>query len=147
MLTLFCALWGAFALLLPTSVGEALLGSTWEPARAVLLPTIVSQIGSVLSSGPSMGLRTFAAARRSLRVSLINSVVAVVLGVGGAIAAGVDGAAWGLAAAALISAGLWWRAFLLEMTLQTRLRRPSEAGSSGGQADQPSPEGAAAELN
>ncbi len=72
VLTLFCALWGAFALLLPTSLGEALLGSTWDPARAVLLPTIVAQIGAVLTSGPGMGLRTLAAARRSLRASVIS---------------------------------------------------------------------------
>jgi len=141
LLALFTLGWGVFVLLLPQDVGVALLGSTWDPARAVLVPSIVGQVGGVLTTGPGMGLRTLAAARRSLRVSVIASIITVILGVGGAVAGGVLGAAWGLALAALASATLWWRALFLELALHGTADRPYRSRSPAAD-DQPVDEGA-----
>jgi len=124
VLALFTIGWGVIALLVPESMGVALLGSTWIPARAVLVPVIVGQIGSVLTAGPGMGLRALAAASVSLRVNMIVSIILVVLSVGGAILAGTPGAAWGLALASLAAAVIWWRAFQVEMRRQTIMRTP-----------------------
>ena len=138
LLAIFCIAWGAIALLLPHSVGVALLGSTWDPARAVLLPSIVAQIGAVLTSGPGMGLRTLAAARRSLNVSVMTATLAIVLGVGGAVVAGTPGAAWGLAIAALFAAVLWWWAFGSELALRARLRESTDEPPPTSKVDQQS---------
>ena len=107
--------WGVIALLLPADVGRLILGSAWDPAREVLLPVIVGQLGMLFSTGATMGLRTLAAARRSLRANLVISALIVALGIGGAAAAGTLGAAWGLAVASLIGTLIWWKAFRDEL--------------------------------
>jgi O-antigen/teichoic acid export membrane protein len=126
------AAWGAVALLLPDAIGEAFLGKSWDPARIVLVPVIVAQIAIVAGAGPGMGLRTLAAARRSLRASVIVSAAVVVIGVAGAAATGTTGAAWGLALAAALGAGIWWRSF--SVALRDSARSPRAAGPSAGQA-------------
>ena len=116
-------LWGLIALLLPEQWGTFILGDAWDPAREVLLPVVVGQLGALASSGATMGLRTLAAARRSLRANLVISVLIVVLGIGGAVTLGTLGAAWGLAVAGLLGTLIWWKAFRDE--LATTTERPA----------------------
>ncbi|MEU2660219.1 hypothetical protein ABZ615_33490, partial [Streptomyces sp. NPDC007325] len=51
-----------------------------------------------------------AAARRGLRCQLIASTLYVGGGLGGAVAAGTAGSAWGVAAATVVSSAVWWLA-------------------------------------
>jgi hypothetical protein len=75
------------------------------------VPIILAQIATVASTGPGMGLKTLASARRSLRANAVISIAIVVLGVGGAAMSGTLGAAWGLAMAATFGSVVWWRSF------------------------------------
>ncbi len=140
-LVVFTVAWGVIALLVPEWLGVAILGATWDPARAVLVPVVVAQIGSVATAGPGMGLRSLAAASVSLRVNSIVSVFLVIFAVGGAVVAGTSGAAWGLAIVSLSSSVLWWRAFSSEMTRQEAIRgsavRNPDSVSPRGSPDQP----------
>ena len=117
--------WGMIALLLPADIGSLILGNAWGPAQEVLVPVIVGQLGTLAASGAAMGLRTLAAARRSLRANLIVSSLIVALGIGGAIALGTLGAAWGLAVASLLGTVVWWKAFRDE--LRSRPTRETSA--------------------
>ncbi len=109
------AAWGLFVLLLPHEIGVNFLGRSWDPAQLVLVPIILAQVAAVATAGPGMGLKTLAAARRSLRANAVISVAIVVLGVGGAAAWGTLGAAWGLAVAIALGAVIWWRSFAAAM--------------------------------
>lgn len=101
--------WGAVFLLLPDSVGTALLGTgVWAEASAVLLPVILLQALGASNAGAFAILRALAAAGRGLRVRLISSVVLILAGVGGGFWWGAEGAAWGLAGAAALTLVLWW---------------------------------------
>lgn len=119
--------WGVIALLLPADVGRLILGAAWDPAREVLLPVIVGQLGMLASTGATMGLRTLAAARRSLHANLVISALVVALGIGGAAVAGTLGAAWGLAVASLIGTIIWWKAFRDELASTAASTGPSSA--------------------
>lgn len=123
--------WGVLVLLLPEPAGVAFLGSSWDSARMVLLAIVIAQIATVSSTGPGMGLRTLAAARRTLRASSIVSASVVILGVAGAAIGGTSGAASGLALASLLGAVIWWRAF--EAALHDHAHAPDriDAGEPG----------------
>jgi O-antigen/teichoic acid export membrane protein len=100
--------WGAVVLALPSSVGVAVLGPAWQPARLVGVAVMVGWVATGLVTGAAAGLRALAAARRSLRARLVGSLLAVAGGVIGAFMAGARGAAWGLALAAWSEATVWW---------------------------------------
>lgn len=119
--------WGFVALVLPADLGRLILGDTWDPAREVLLPVIAAQLGLLAASGAAMGLRTLAAARRSLRANLIVSTLVVILGIGGAVWRATPGAAWGLAIAALIGTLVWWKAFRDELAVTSHEPVPVSA--------------------
>lgn len=127
--------WGLVALFLPEDLGRFILGDAWNPARDVLLPVIVGQLGALAASGATMGLRTLAAARRSLRANLVVSALIVALGIGGAVATGTVGAAWGLAVASLLGTLIWWKAFRDELiSMSTRTTgTPAAVGQSAGE--------------
>ncbi|MQA03026.1 MAG: hypothetical protein GEV07_09980 [Streptosporangiales bacterium] len=102
-------LWGAaLILLLPDAVGRELLGASWEPAAALLLPASLTIMNASFGTGAGAGLRALGAARRSVRAQLVVSLAYVTGGLGGAVAAGAVGSAWGCAVATLIGAGVWW---------------------------------------
>jgi O-antigen/teichoic acid export membrane protein len=100
--------WGVTMYFLPTSVGEALLKRSWEPAHHVILPyTAVMAASGMLTAG-TVGLRAMAAAKRSLRSRLITGVLAVAGGTVGAATYGAVGAATGLAVGLWIGGIQWW---------------------------------------
>lgn len=100
--------WGAAVLALPDDAGEALLGATWGAAEPVVLPLTLWLVGLGAAAGPTTALRALGAAGRSLRTRVAATAAAVVLSAGGALVAGAEGAAWGLAAASGAAAVLWW---------------------------------------
>jgi O-antigen/teichoic acid export membrane protein len=102
--------WAVIVSSLPRSVGEFVLGTNWEGARALLLPLSIGAVGFGLSFGAWAGLRSLAAAKRSLRARWIDSIATMLLGLSGAAIGGALGAAWGFAAAGFILiANAWWQ--------------------------------------
>ncbi|WP_329287631.1 hypothetical protein [Streptomyces sp. NBC_00691] len=101
-------LWGAALLLVPDRLGELVLGDVWQAASELIVPAALGVAAASLGTGAAAGLRALAAARRSLRCQLIASTLYVGGGLGGAVAAGTVGSAWGVAAATLGSSAVWW---------------------------------------
>ncbi|MGH3521185.1 MAG: hypothetical protein ACRDQ7_28170 [Haloechinothrix sp.] len=101
--------WGLTLLFLLTdNVGEFVLGPVWLSASALILPVTVEVLGASVSTGAAAGLRALGAARRSLRSQLLVSAAYVTGGLVGAALAGAHGSAWGVAAATLFGAMVWW---------------------------------------
>lgn len=116
------SLWGLGLLfLLPAGVGQQLLGSVWQSASALIVPTTLGVMGAGLMDGPIAGLRALGAARRSLRAKLIAAAAYVSCGLVGAAIGGAAGSVWGVAAAMYFAVGvLWWqlRAAMSERTAE-----------------------------
>lgn len=105
-------LWGSLLLLLPTGIGEAILGRAWERALSVLIPLTLAQAAAGAQTGATVGLRALADARRSLRARLGTAIFALGAGVLGAWAWGAVGAASGLALGLGIGAVFFWFALI-----------------------------------
>ena len=102
--------WGALVLFVPRSIGEAVLRANWDAARSLLPLLVFALIGYGSSFGASIGLRSMAAARRSLRARCIDGVLTLLFGVAGAYLAGAKGVAWGYAVTGCSrSLNAWWQ--------------------------------------
>ncbi|MEH0547569.1 hypothetical protein QA802_32145 [Streptomyces sp. B21-105] len=115
-------LWGAALQLMPDRLGELALGDVWQSAAELIAPVTLSVAGAGLGTGAAAGLRALAAARRSLRCQLFASVCYVGGGLGGAVAAGTAGSAWGVACASVCSSAVWW--LQLRSALRERHHEP-----------------------
>lgn len=124
------ACWGLVLLLLPDSIGRELLGDSWAGARSVLLPITLSIVVTMGVTGPRIGLRALEAASATFRAGMIQFILTVVGGTGGAIAGGTVGAAWGLALGIGLSGIAWW----LELVRAMR-HLPSGARTADGYRD------------
>jgi O-antigen/teichoic acid export membrane protein len=116
--------WGVFLLVaLPKGLGHWLLGPLWRPAYPLVLPTVIFFIGICVAVGAGIWLHALAAARRSLRVAIVNSAALLAFSVLGAIVAGtagsIRGAAVGTWAGALFC---WWE---LRAALKEANRAPA----------------------
>lgn len=101
--------WGLAVWSLPAATGRLLLGDVWQDARPMILVLSLASIGQLIASGPTIGLRALAAARRSLQVGVSTSALTFVGGVGGAFLGGEYGVAVGLLVACWLSSPLgWW---------------------------------------
>ncbi len=100
---------GAVLLLLPENLGRAFLGSSWDGTRELLPAMTALAVTAGVIVGPAVGLRAIAAVGRMMTVSLVVAPAAVALPAAGALLAGAEGAAWGLAASNAVMAGalLW----------------------------------------
>lgn len=107
--------WGLIVGMLPDRLGEELMGATWQPAVALLVPTtaMIALLG--VWAGAWAGLRALGAARRSLRSQLLGASVFLVGALAGAVVDGAAGAAWGSAAGNLVASCIWWRQFHLAL--------------------------------
>jgi len=103
--------WGGVALMLPDSVGAALLGETWSGARAVLPLLTIAWAAGCAATGPLTGIRAMGAARQSLHVMMMSSPITLAATLIGAFVAEASGAAAGLAFGGVIQAALAWLAF------------------------------------
>jgi hypothetical protein len=71
---------------------------------------MLSVIGQGIAAGAGTGLHALGAARRSLRITVLGSVLFVIGSLAGAVARGAAGAVWGTAIALWISALYgWWQ--------------------------------------
>jgi hypothetical protein len=126
----------------PDIIGPLLLGESWPGAELVFIPVVVAAIGKYIGLGPRTGLLAMAQARRTLRLTAIESVLAVVAGTVGAIVGAASGAAWALAVVSGSVAVVWWREF--EVALRLPVARPAvaspEAASPAASAAVLSPE-------
>lgn len=103
------AVWAGGLVLLPASVGEELLGETWEGASTVLPILGLQWVVIGVATGAALGLKALAHARLLLRVTLVQGPLAIALGAGGALLGGLVGAATGLLLAQTTGALLiWW---------------------------------------
>ena len=109
-------LWGgALLVLLPTGLGDRLLGPIWRPSYDLILPVTIQVVGACLSCGATAGLHALGAARRSLRAQIMTSSLFVLGGLAGALVYGTIGTMWATAAATMIGAVLWWWQLRLAM--------------------------------
>ncbi len=103
------AAWGAAILaLLPTGLGNLLLGPIWVPASALLPPVILGFFMGGFEIAAAAGVRALGAAPRSLTAQLTNAGLYVVGGGVGAYVDGARGSCWGVAIATTIGALVWW---------------------------------------
>ena len=118
--------WGVFLLVaLPRGFGAWLLGSIWKPAYPLVLPMMITVIWLCISAGATTGLHALGAAPRSLRASLIVSVLSIGGSLAGSFAAGVSGAVWGVAIGTWVGVLVWWwemSAALRELNAPRRAR-------------------------
>jgi hypothetical protein len=127
MPVIVCA-WTGLLLLIPSSTGRALLGSSWLPGRHVLLPVAIMTAASSAIIAALVGLRALEAARQSLRVRVWAGPVIVVSAILGASAGGGYGAAIGLAGSSWFSALLAFVAFSRAMARE-RSKRSGDRSS------------------
>lgn len=102
------AVWGLVVWALPASVGESVLGENWEPGRSVLPLLSLSWAALGLGTGAMVGLRVLADAGASLRARLLICPVVLVVPAVSVVLGDAVGAAGGLAATSIWSAGVWW---------------------------------------
>ena len=103
--------WGIFLLVaVPRGFGNWLLGPIWRPTYSLVLPSMLGVIGQGIAAGAGTGLHALGAARRSLRMTVLGSVLYVIASVAGAVASGAAGAVWGTTIVLWISALYgWWQ--------------------------------------
>jgi O-antigen/teichoic acid export membrane protein len=102
--------WGVVLLVtMPLGLGHLMLGSIWRPAYPLVLPTVLAIAGNCAGAGAGIGMHALGAARRSLRASIINSVVVVPLAIAGAFLGGMVGTLYFAAIATWTTTGMsWW---------------------------------------
>lgn len=121
LMTLSLAAAGAFVavaaivtvgfLAIPDSMGERLLGSTWAGARSVILPVGIAAMAGGAVAGALSGLRSISAADALLRTRIFTTPAAVGLPIAGAVLAGANGLAYGVALSVCWNVYWFWRAF------------------------------------
>jgi O-antigen/teichoic acid export membrane protein len=94
--------------LLPDAFGRELLAGTWPDAALVMPAVGVSVLAGMAATGARLGLRAMHATAQVLYLRLVSSLLALSLGVGGALAGGLVPAAWGLATAQAATAVTTW---------------------------------------
>ena len=125
-------LWGALMfVLVPRGLGQLLLGDLWPGAYALLLPVLITMAVGCFESGAQTGLRALGAARHSLAAQLSFAVIYLVGGVGGAVIDGARGSCWGVAAATIIAALIWWRRLFLALEEHSAHSRCASSSLTG----------------
>jgi O-antigen/teichoic acid export membrane protein len=122
VLALSALAWGALMLVLPDEVGTELLGDSWDGVRAVLLASVIGQVGNCISVGPSCVVHAMGRSASTFRIHVAVSVMLVAFGVTGVWLAGAVGAAYGFAIAYWAVVPVWF------FTLN-RLGRQAEAAT------------------
>jgi O-antigen/teichoic acid export membrane protein len=118
---------GTVALLLglPLGFGHLMLGSIWEKAYPLVIPTALVVIASCAGSGAGTGLHAMGAAKRSLRVALITAVLSLSLAITGAALGSMLATLYLVATANLIGAVVYWVQFQRALHEVGTARAPS----------------------
>ena len=103
------AAWGVtIRALLPTGLGEMLLGQIWVPAAALLPPVMIGMFMGGFEIGAAAGVRALGAAPRSLAAQMFGASTYLVGGCLGAYLDGARGSCWGVAIATTLATFVWW---------------------------------------
>lgn len=101
--------WGIVLVLLPTSVGEAILGESWGATRPVLPFMLWVTVAQGVGLGAVVLLRVLGAYRQSFHIRIAGAFLIALFGAVGA-TIGATAAAGGAAFAATLTViALWWR--------------------------------------
>lgn len=106
--TALVMLWGVIFLFVPDTLGEELLGETWTSTRAILVASLVQQVGTVIAIGPATMLYAMDRAKVTLAIHAALAPMMLAGGVIGVIVGGAEGAAWGFAVAFWSVVPAWW---------------------------------------
>lgn len=128
-LVLITAVYVAILLLLPRSVGTAMLGDTWTGAREVLLPMATWSAAASASAGPAMMLYAMGLARSTFRLHVVAAPGVIIAFILGGHINGAVGAAWGLAILSIVSLPFW--CLQLAVSLRGHTRALEEATVPG----------------
>ena len=109
-LSLAALAWGIVLIVgVPRGLGQLVVGNIWRPTYPLMLPQTAFIVGGGIAAGAGTGLHALGAARRSLRVAIIGSLVAAVLALAGAALYGAQGTIYGMALGTWVGAILaWW---------------------------------------
>ena len=103
--------WGIIVFLLPPSVGEALVGVSWDTARHLVIPLAIAAAAGGVAVGATSGLKALQATGRIFRTRLVESVITISAVVVGATWGGAPGLAKAAAVGSTLSTIIWWRQF------------------------------------
>lgn len=92
---------GFVAFMLPESLGHVLFGQTWELLAPLVFALTVQRVAAGAAIGPLTALRSLQKVRSLFVVRMVTAACTVAGGAIGAITAGAQGAAWGLAVVAI----------------------------------------------
>ena len=120
-----CLVWDVVVLLLPTSIGELVLGQSWESASAVRFPYAIQAAAMVAFTVLRAHFRGRGLFSEGTRMRFALVVATLVLPPTLALAFGQDGAAWGFAGAVALASGAG-----VLILLAARRRRAKAAASS-----------------
>jgi O-antigen/teichoic acid export membrane protein len=104
--------WIALLVLMPPSLGQAILGDSWEGAHRVMLPSGLLLLAVGLVLGASNSLVALSRSDLMLRVTTVQAPAMLLLGGLGAWRGGVVAAAYGVAIAQAIGVSFCWFLFL-----------------------------------
>ncbi|KQZ66857.1 oligosaccharide flippase family protein [Nocardioides sp. Root151] len=112
VLTVLVAVLNLLVLLfLPTWLGRAVLGETWEVTEPLMLPAGLQIVFLALVTGPRSGLLGVRAIQKTVVIDVASTVILLVLTVAGAAVDGAVGAFWGCAIGQGVIAAIWWSVF------------------------------------
>jgi O-antigen/teichoic acid export membrane protein len=104
--------WMFVAVVLPDSVGRWLFGATWAEGQDLVVPMGLAMIAGSAATGGFAGVRSLGDGRASLRARLTSLPGEFLLPLLGTVLGGAVGFVLGFACARVITAFVWWRAFL-----------------------------------
>lgn len=105
------AAWTVLGRLLPTSIGNVFLGSTWQAAQGLITATGLGTAAICASVAPYSGLRALNASRYSIRAMVWSFPMVLILAISGAVIWGVVGFVWGSSIESVITLLLLSRSF------------------------------------
>ncbi len=129
MLTPLAVVWAALLLLLPDSLGEALLGDSWSLAEPLLLLGGAATAVSLFTVGTVVGIRALGAGRDGLTARLLVSALVLAVSAVGAVLDGAHGVLVALAWSAPFQIATWW--WLLVKASRRGPRRGAAEESTG----------------
>jgi O-antigen/teichoic acid export membrane protein len=107
-------------LVLPDSVGEALLGDTWEVAEPLLLATGVQIVFLALMAGVRAGLLGMRAIGKVMRIDLVTTALVLIGSIVGAEINGALGAIWAITFVQAGVAVVMWATFYAATRVASR---------------------------
>lgn len=103
--------WGVVVLLLPSSVGERVLGSSWGVTEPVLPVMLWVTVALSVALGAIVVLRVEGAYRETFKIRLVGAVGVFLCGGAGALGGAVTAAIGAALATTATAAALWWQAY------------------------------------